>query len=189
MVRLAVMVVFDLTEIFFDSGLFACCARLGFYIKLYSGDVFINEEYTVRKLMSWAIVVKSFALSVTSSVDTAVPIEVHLDMITNLETTMYLIAANLPPLRPLILRAKNATLESLHKHRWSRRLIDWCIRPRRWLQRLHSAEEESYYEDPYPQGVTHPQAARLDYVPTQQVSSFGEDLRAEVDGVVDRPIR
>lgn len=125
---------------------------------------------------------------ITPTLDKAVPIEVNMDVLTNLEATMYFIAANLPPLRSLIGRARNGMHDFAHKHYWCQPLIGWKARPRKWLQRIQSVEE-SYYADPSPEDLTAPQPARLGYVSTHQVSRFGEDLRTHVDSLFDGPSR
>lgn len=68
------------------------------------------------------------------------------------------------------------------KHHFSHSLAKFKAKPQQWLQRLRAAEEA---DDPNSteQAPTTSKRVRLGYIPTQQVSRFGEDMRTEIDRV------
>ena len=98
-----------------------------------------------------------------------------------LETTMYLVAANLPPLRSLVTRIHKATVNFLRRHHAMPRLKQSTARPRQWFRRLRRADEESNGHAK-PQSLDDSPRARLGYISNQQVTRFEEDLQEEIEG-------
>ena len=101
------------------------------------------------------------------------------NFITVLETTIYLVAANLPPLRSLAVRAYNAANDFAKGHNLARLLKPFNPKPQRWQRRLRTVEEGNN-KSPDLLNSDSPRA-RLGYVPTQQITHFGNDLRKELD--------
>ena len=101
------------------------------------------------------------------------------NFITVLETTMYLVAANLPPLRSLIARTHKAASRFAKAHSLDRGFSSVKSKSRKWLQYLGTTGQNNKNTD-----LNCPDdspRARLGYMPTQQITNFGSDLRREID--------
>ena len=102
------------------------------------------------------------------------------DFITVLETTMYLVAANLPPLRSLIARIHKANINFLRRHHAMPHSKQSIIKPRQWFRRSKQGDEERASHANL-QSLDESPRARLGYMSNPQVTRFEEDLQEEIE--------
>ena len=110
------------------------------------------------------------------------------NFITVLETTMYLVAANLPPLRSLVARIHKANINFLRHNHALPRLKQSIAKPRQWFRRSKQGDEERDSHADL-QSLDDSPRARLGYMSNPQVTRFEEDLQEEIeDTFVERRV-